>query len=542
MSYAVLHIIKANSSLNSIAKHIERTAHPENADPARTHLNRYNLVEYPDGITGLAAAVEHRIANAGITRKISDRQVRCLNLVMTSDNEGMQKIIDSGKLDEWIDDNIGWARDTFGGDNVVGAALHMDERTPHLHIAVVPIVTAERKKKAREATAKKRYRTKAANRPRLCADDIMERGKMSRYQDIYAEAMAKYGLERGIRGSEARHIGQHEYYRDCMVKKKGLEEDIGNLFAEKKQLDTETQSLEKRKKELERGNRWMDKTFADTKAANAEMSRQNSELEKRKTELVKENSSLAATNTTLSDEKRQLEADRKKVTDEIADIEADKSKLIEERSACAKETEAARKEKETALREAAEAKAQRDSNRKDALSNLANRFTGSKTKRLESELAESREEIRMLKERADETAKSSRSRIWDLQQQLDRQKEQHDSIVRGYKETEDLIQRFFPGAIAALPAIRDCIQVRLSDSHITALLDGKPRSLKTGSTLYDPNEEKYVDVGNVEMQIKRDPTDDNNYRLHLGGKRVFQWFKEKWQSLKQTVKRGFGIR
>ena len=48
---------------------VERTAHPENADPARTHLNRYNLVEYPDGITGLAAAVEHRIANAEITRK-----------------------------------------------------------------------------------------------------------------------------------------------------------------------------------------------------------------------------------------------------------------------------------------------------------------------------------------------------------------------------------------------------------------------------------------------------------------------------------------
>lgn len=51
-----------------------------------------------------------------------------------------------------------------------------------------------------------------------------------------------------------------------------------------------------------------------------------------------------------------------------------------------------------------------------------------------------------------------------------------------------------------------------------------------------------VDVGNVEVQIKRDPTDDNNFRLHLGGKRVFQWFKEKWQSLKQTVKKGFGIR
>ncbi len=50
------------------------------------------------------------------------------------------------------------------------------------------------------------------------------------------------------------------------------------------------------------------------------------------------------------------------------------------------------------------------------------------------------------------------------------------------------------------------------------------------------------DVGNVEVQIKQDPTDDINYRLHLGGKRVFQWFKEKWQSLKQTVKNSFRIR
>ncbi|WP_279149435.1 hypothetical protein [Muribaculum intestinale] len=51
-----------------------------------------------------------------------------------------------------------------------------------------------------------------------------------------------------------------------------------------------------------------------------------------------------------------------------------------------------------------------------------------------------------------------------------------------------------------------------------------------------------MDVGDVEVQIKQDPTDDNNYRLHLGGKRVFQWFKEKLQSLKQTVKNSFRIR
>ncbi len=418
----------------------------------------------------------------------------------------------------------------------------MDEQTPHLHVTVVPIVTTERKKKASESNAKKRYRTKPKDGPRLSANDIMTRENLVRFQDTYAEAMERFGLERGIRGSEARHVDQHEYYRQCQIKKKDLEQDVATLATEKEQLDTETQSLEKRKKELERGNRWMDKTFADTKAANAEMTRQNCEFEKRKSELERSNSSLTATNTTLSNERKQLEADMKKVVGEIADIEADRSRLIEERTSYVKEAEAAKKEKETASQEAAEAKAQRDANRKDVLSNLANRFTGNKTKRLETELAECRKEIRTLKDRAEETDKTHRNRVWDLTQQLERQKEHEESTVRGHQESKDLIQRFFPGVIELLPAIRDCIQVRMSDNTIKTLLDGKPRQFKSGQTLYDPNEKKDVDVGNVDVQIKRDPTDDNNFRLHLGGKRVFQWFKEKWQALKQTVKRGFGIR
>ncbi|WP_289158898.1 MobV family relaxase, partial [uncultured Muribaculum sp.] len=399
MSYAVLHIIKANSSLNSIAKHIERTAHPENADLARTHLNRYNLVEYPDGITGLAAAVEHRISNAGITRKISDRQVRCLNLVMTSDNEGMQKIIDSGKLDEWIADNIKWARDTFGGDNVVGAALHMDERTPHLHIAVVPIVTAERKKKAREATAKKRYRTKAANRPRLCADDIMERGKMSRYQDIYAEAMAKYGLERGIRGSEARHIGQHEYYRDCMVKKKGLEEDIGNLSIEKRKLDKEKKSLESKVESLECRTTALDTRKKMLTQVNEEIRQQNNELYSENTRLTEANSSLAAENKSLADTNAGLSEESVRLAEQRKGLAEDTDRLTAEKKAYEAQTDEARKEARNAIRERDEAKAERDAQRKELGSNIANIFTGSKTKRLEAEIVRKDNEISEMKDR-----------------------------------------------------------------------------------------------------------------------------------------------
>lgn len=43
------------------------------------------------------------------------------------------------------------------------------------------------------------------NTVRLCADDVLTREKLVTYHDSYAKAMEKYGLQRGVRGSEARH-------------------------------------------------------------------------------------------------------------------------------------------------------------------------------------------------------------------------------------------------------------------------------------------------------------------------------------------------
>ena len=537
----MLHIIKANSSLNSIAKHIERTAQPENADPARTHLNRYNLVEYSDGITGLAAAVEHRISNSGITRKISDRQVRCLNLVMTSDNEGMQKIIDSGKLDEWIADNIKWARDTFGGDNVVGAALHMDERTPHLHIAVVPIVTAERKKKAREATAKRRYRTKAANRPRLCADDIMERGKMSRYQDIYAEAMAKYGLERGIRGSEARHIGQHEYYRDCMVKKKGLEEDIGNLSIEKRKLDKEKKTLESKVESLECRTTALDTRKRMLTQVNEEIRQQNNELYSENSRLTEANSSLAAENKSLADTNAGLSEESVRLAEQRKGLAEDTDRLTAEKKAYEAQTDEARKEARNAIRERDEAKAERDAQRKELGGNIANIFTGSKTKRLEAEIVRKDNEIREMKDRAEARERDLHREISNLSDSLKRQKEHEADTVRSYEWKIGNFVKFFPDAVAMLPAIEECQDVGLNDNSIKGLLSLNEYVLKSGMTLYYPFQRREVDASGAKVQIKRDPT-DNKFHLHVNGTRIFQWLKEQWQRLTHTVKRGFGIK
>ena len=212
--------------------HIERKIIPKNADPTRTHLNRV-LVEYPDGVHGRDEAIAHRLNTADIRRKITHDQVRVVRVVLSGTHEDMMYIQEKEKLDEWCNDSIQWLQATFGKDNVVAAHLHMDEKTPHIHAAVVPIVTGERRKaKKEQADGKRKYRKKT-NSVRLCADDLFNRQTLVAYHDNYARVMAKYGLQRGVRGSEARHTTTMQYYRDLKKKNEVLETET-RLLQEKK--------------------------------------------------------------------------------------------------------------------------------------------------------------------------------------------------------------------------------------------------------------------------------------------------------------------
>lgn len=146
MGYFSLDIKKAKGTSDTTqSDHIERKIIPKNADPTRTHLNRV-LVEYPDGVHGRDEAIAHRLNTAGIRRKITHDQVRVVRVVLSGTHEDMMNIQEKGELDEWCNDSIQWLQATFGKDNVVAAHLHMDEKTPHIHAAVVPIVTGERPK------------------------------------------------------------------------------------------------------------------------------------------------------------------------------------------------------------------------------------------------------------------------------------------------------------------------------------------------------------------------------------------------------------
>ena len=291
MGYISIQINKAKGSADTGASdHIERKTMPKNADPARTHLNR-ELMEFPDGVTERTEAISHRIRTAGIRRKITPDQVRAIRIVLSGTHVDMIKVQDECRLNEWCDDNLQWLHRTFGKENTVSAVLHMDEHTPHIHATVVPIVTGERRKaRKKQAEGKRTYRKKA-NAVRLCADDLLTREKLVAYHDSYAEAMAKYGLQRGIRGSEARHTTTAQYYRD-------LKRQTGELEANVHQLQTEQQQAERQLDEVRKEIRSEKLEAAKTEA---------------KTALVAKVGSLLG-----SGKLKELEADNRTLQGEVA--------------------------------------------------------------------------------------------------------------------------------------------------------------------------------------------------------------------------------
>ena len=230
MGYAVLHLEKAKGADGAMSTHIERTIHPKNADRTRTHLNR-ELVRFPEGVKNRTQAIAHRIETAGIRRKVGTNQVKAIRVLLTGSNKDMKQMEADGRLDGWCNDNLKWLRETYGEQNLVSAVLHMDEKTPHIHATIVPIVTGERRKAGQEEqNGKKKYRKKNPQDVRLCADDVMARHRLKHYQDTYAQAMNKYGLQRGVDGSLAKHISTMQYYKQLVEQQDSLQENIENLL------------------------------------------------------------------------------------------------------------------------------------------------------------------------------------------------------------------------------------------------------------------------------------------------------------------------
>ena len=224
---------------------------PDNADVSKVHLNR-ELVsrEVTDPSTGKAKtltiqqAVNRRIEEAGIT-KVRSNQNTCIEIIFSGSPETMCAMSPE-QVNAWANDTLAWARGRWGYENVVSATLHCDEKTPHMHVIVVPIVQGQSRRSASKERMDaamgldtRKYKTDTT-RNRLCANEVYTKPLLYGYHTSYAETVGeKYGLSRGVRaelGSYKKHTSSIEYNRQLAEETAEKERLIKDLTADYAEL------------------------------------------------------------------------------------------------------------------------------------------------------------------------------------------------------------------------------------------------------------------------------------------------------------------
>lgn len=233
VGYAVVHMMKIKSgAVGGIQSHNNREHEPKtnpDVDMSRSEDN-YDLISCDNYKRSIKEKLLNLVENSRAVRK--DAVVVC-NFIVTSDNETMNAL-GADRQREFFQDSVKWFSDRYGADRVLNATVHMDETTPHLHIGVMPITQDGR----------------------LSAKAIFTKTEMKAIQTEFARDVGeKYGLERGVEGSERTHLSEARFKEQKaleMVNEHGAIAQELRVLAEdcKQELSEATRSLETVKQEL----------------------------------------------------------------------------------------------------------------------------------------------------------------------------------------------------------------------------------------------------------------------------------------------------
>ncbi|MCC0178523.1 plasmid recombination protein [Waterburya agarophytonicola K14] len=193
MPHAIARIAKLKSgNVGASEQHTKRERETLNADPKITNIR---FIGQPD-------KSENRNLETIVRDRIGDQTIRkngvlCVEMLLTASPEYFRPN-DPSKAGYYKPERLADFRtavhswlDNEYGDRIVRAELHLDESTPHVHAYLVPL----------------------DERGKLnCRGIFGGRQKLSQFQDSYANALSPLGLERGIRGSRARHTTVKQYY------------------------------------------------------------------------------------------------------------------------------------------------------------------------------------------------------------------------------------------------------------------------------------------------------------------------------------------
>lgn len=174
-------------SLTASNGHEQRTMGDlSHVDHERTHLNQ--RMAYGGFKDSPKDAVEKYLKDKDV--KIDKRNTTPITTFVLSASPEYFEMKDGEanpkKLNEWKLASMNWAMETFGSD-LVHSSLHLDEKTPHLHLHTVPTYEKKTKRKTvRQASHHKHEFFKG-------------RKSFERCLTSYTDAVAHLGINRGQR-------------------------------------------------------------------------------------------------------------------------------------------------------------------------------------------------------------------------------------------------------------------------------------------------------------------------------------------------------
>ena len=188
MNYAILRCekVKSKSDVSGSAKHDFREQATPNANPLLTKDNQYlhgarNSDELFEALDSRLATQKHIRKNAVL---VLDYLITCSPESSLLKNEKM--------LNAYFQDGLAWLKDKHGAENILYAVVHLDEKTPHLSVKVVPIDPKGKLNAAYFRDGRK----------------LLEETQT----DFFEKVGAKQGLQRGIQGSKAKHQDIDKWY------------------------------------------------------------------------------------------------------------------------------------------------------------------------------------------------------------------------------------------------------------------------------------------------------------------------------------------
>jgi hypothetical protein len=295
--YAILRTqkLKATGAVWRSLKHAFREQPTPNADPERAADNAHL------GASSAREAMEK--VRARLPDKRRKDAVLAIEYLITASPEAMQAMDARGR-DAYFNDALKWLRERHGGANVVYAGIHRDESTPHMYAYVVPLD---------ESTGRLNARKWLGGHASV----------LSEMQTDFAEKVgARHGLERGIKGSRAKHERVSRHY--------GLVNQAADKAAELGMLDKASIAVGKPTKKAQEAFESADSTLAlahefqarqrAIKAKEKALFEQGHELRNQKARAEQQQAQAAMAQKQVQELRRELEQQRKRAdkADELA--------------------------------------------------------------------------------------------------------------------------------------------------------------------------------------------------------------------------------